>query len=149
MAEQQKALVEQNKAQRNQIAGLVDAIKQMPGIANPIQVAVAAAAADPAAIRADKVQRIALGIKKLNRIKDFKHHKAFNIRLYIKKFDEEIKSLKTMIGIDNELTRDEYVPLFRASMDFNVLKRVEQVFKADAQNVKTWDNISGTRIARC
>ena len=47
-----------------------------------------------------------------------------------------------MIGIDGELTRDEYVPLFRASMDCNVLKRVEQVFKADAQNVKTWENIS-------
>ena len=61
MAEQQNTLVEQNKAQQDQIAGLVDAIKQMPGIAAPIQVAVAAAAADPVAIRADKVQRIALG----------------------------------------------------------------------------------------
>ena len=53
MAEQQKTLVEQNKAQQTQITSLVDALKLMPGIAGPIQVA--AAAADPAAIRADKV----------------------------------------------------------------------------------------------
>ena len=116
MAEQQNALVEQNKAQQDQIAGLVDAIKQMPGIAAPIQVAVAAAAADPVAIRADKIQRIVLGLRKSNRIKDFKHHKDSNIRLWIKKFEEEIKSIKTMIGIDAELTRDKYVPIFRALM---------------------------------
>ena len=47
MAKQQKTLVEQNKAQQTQITSLVDALKLMPGIAGPIQVA---AAADPAAI---------------------------------------------------------------------------------------------------
>ena len=137
MAEQQKTLVEQNKAQQTQITSLVDALKLMPGIAGPIQVA--AAAADPAAIRADKVQRVALGLRKSNRIKDFKHHKDSNIRIWIKKFEEEIKSLKTMIGIDSELTRDEYVPLFRGSLDYNVVKHVDQVFKAEA---KTWENIA-------
>ena len=69
MEELVAALAEQNKAQLIQMTSLVDTLKQMPGIAGPIQVA--AAAADPAAIRADKVQRVALGLRKSNRIKDF------------------------------------------------------------------------------
>ena len=47
-----------------------------------------------------------------------------------------------MVGIDNDLTKEEYVPLFRSSLDFNVLQHVEQVFKADANNLKTWDTIT-------
>ena len=137
MEELVAALAEQNKVQQIQITSLVDTLKQMPGIAGPIQVA--AAAPDPAAIRADKVQRIALGLRKSNRIKDFKHHKDSNIRIWIKKFEEEIKSLKTMIGIDSELTRDEYVPLFRGSLEYNVVKRVNQVFKTEN---KTWETIT-------
>ena len=47
-----------------------------------------------------------------------------------------------MVGIANDLSREEYVPLFRASLDFNVLKRVEQVFKMDPNNLKTWGTIT-------
>ena len=79
-----------------------------------------------------------MGLRKSNRIKDFKHTKDSNVRTYLKRFDEELKSLKSMVGITDDLTREEYVPLFRASLDFNVLKRVEQVFVADSVNVKTW-----------
>ena len=34
-----------------------------------------------------------------------------------------------MVGIDNDLTKDEYIPIFRASLDFSVIERVEQVLK--------------------
>ena len=47
-----------------------------------------------------------------------------------------------MVGIDNDLTKDEYVPLFRSSLDLYVLKRVEQVFKVDPLNLKTWETIT-------
>ena len=47
-----------------------------------------------------------------------------------------------MVSIDNVLTKEEYVPLFRSSLEFNVLKRVEQVFKVDPLNLKTWDTIT-------
>ena len=47
-----------------------------------------------------------------------------------------------MVGINDDLTQAEYVPLFRAALDFNVLERVEQVFVQDATNVKTWEAIS-------
>ena len=98
MAEQNKTLQaelqEQSKRSQAQVADLVATIQQMPGVAGPINVAVQQTAPDGAAVRADKVQRIAIGIRKSNRIKDFKHHKDSNVRMYIKKFDEEIKSLK-------------------------------------------------------
>ena len=47
-----------------------------------------------------------------------------------------------MVGIDNDLSKEEYVPLFRSNLDFHVLKRVEQAFKANPQAVKTWENIT-------
>ena len=47
-----------------------------------------------------------------------------------------------MVGIDNDLIDGEYVPLLRSNLDFHVLKRVEQVFKANLQAVQTWDNIT-------
>ena len=78
-------------------------------------------------------------MSKSNRIKVFKHTNDSDIRKYIKKFDEELKSLKPMVGIDNALIQAEYVPLFRAALDFNVLERVEQVFVQDANNIKTWE----------
>ena len=45
-----------------------------------------------------------------------------------------------MVGINDDLNK-EYVPIFRASLDFSVIERVEQVFKKDPVNLKTWDTI--------
>ena len=106
-SEQQQTQIMQ---QQTQITSLLTAIQGMPGINDPIRVTVQPAAQADAAVRADKVQRLAIGLRKSNRVKDFKHTKDSNIRTYIKKFDEEIKSLKSMVGIANDLSRDEYVP---------------------------------------
>ena len=114
-------MAEKSDQQQVQIASLLQVIQTMPGIQNPIAVTVQPAELNVAAVRADKVQRLAIGLRKSNRVKDFKHHKDSNIRMYIKKFDEEIKSIKSMVGIANDLSRDEYIPLFRASLDYNVL----------------------------
>ena len=73
-----------------QIANLIAAMQQMPGVGNPINVAVNQAVPDNGVIRADKLQRVALGLRKSNRVKEFKHNKDSNVRLYIKKFDEEV-----------------------------------------------------------
>ena len=135
-------MAERTEQQQAQITSLITAIRGMPGIEQPVNVTVQPAAPAVAVVRAEKVQRLAMGLRKSNRIKDFKHTKDSNVRTYIKRFDEELKSLKSMVGITDDLTREEYVPLFRASLDFNVLKRVEQVFVADSANVKTWGDIS-------
>ena len=91
-------MAEKSKQQQPQITSLLTDIQGMPGINDPIRVTVQPAAQDVAAVRADKVQRLAIGLRKSNKIKDFKHTKDSNIRTYIKKFDEEIKSLITWLG---------------------------------------------------
>ena len=133
---------EKSNHQQNQITQLLEAIHRMPGIQGPINVQVQPAPQDPAIIRADKLQRLTVGLRKGGRIKEFKHNKDSNIRMYIKKFDEEIKSLKCMVGINDELTQSEYIPLLRGNLEYSVIKRVEQVFKSNPNNLRTWELIS-------
>ena len=128
--------------QQQQITGLIEALQNMPGVAQPVAVQVNQAQLAPEIVRAEKVQRLAMNIRKTNRLKEFWHTKDADIRVYLKKFDEEVKSLKVMVGIQNELERDEYVPLLRGSLDYNVIKRLEQVFLADPNNIVTWENVS-------
>ena len=116
------------KEQQDQILGLVDTIKAMPGVSAPVAVTVQTPAPDADVVRAEKVQKLAMCMRKSNRIKVFKHTSDSDIRKYIKKFDEELRALKPMVGINDALSQAEYVPLFRASLDFCVLERVEQVF---------------------
>ena len=127
--------------QQNQITSLIEAIMVMPGVNAPVAVTVQPAQIAAEVVRADKVQRLAMCMRKSNRIKVFRHSNESDIRKYIKKFDEELKSLKSVVGITDALTQAEYVPLFRATLDFSVLERVEQVFVKDSGNVKTSENI--------
>ena len=138
-SDQQNDTIQQQSVQ---IANLLTALQGMPGVNAPISVTVQPAAQNDAAVRADKIQRLAIGLRKSNKIKDFKHTKESNVRTYIKRFDEEIKSLKVMVGIQDNLSKDEYIPLFRANLEFNVLKRVEQVFKGDPGNLLTWETVT-------
>ena len=142
MAEKSNEQQSQILQQQNQIADLIEAIKLMPGVQNPVAVNVQPAPIDQAVVRAEKVQRLSINMRKSNRIKVFKASNDSDIRKFIKKFGEELKSLKPMVGIDDALTKEEYVPIFRASLDFDVLERVEQVFNKDAGNIKTWGDIA-------
>ena len=135
-------MAQKSNEQQAQITSLIDVIKLMPRLAQPVAVTVNQAAVDPAVVRAEKVQRLSMNMRKSNRIKIFKASNDSDIRMFIKKFGEEIKSLKQMVGIADALSKEEYVPIFRASLDFTVIERVEQVFKKDVQNVKTWENIA-------
>ena len=76
-SEQQQAQILE---QQQQITGLITAIRGMPGIEQPVNVTVQPAAPAVAVVRAEKVQRLALGLRKSNRIKDFKHTKDSNVR---------------------------------------------------------------------
>ena len=135
-SEEQQATILQ---QQNQITGLIEAIKLMPGVQHPVAVTVEPAVIAPDVIRAKKVQKLALNMRKSNRIKIFKANNDSDIKLFIKKFDEELKSIKLMVGLPDDLNKEEYVPIFRASLDFTVIERVEQVLKKLA---KTWATIS-------
>ena len=135
-SEEQQAQILQ---QQNQITSLIQAIQQMPGVQRPVEVTVNPAVVAADAIRAEKVQNLALNMRKSNRFKIFKVHTDSDVKLFIKKFDEELKSLKLMVGIDDDLTKEEYIPIFRASLDFSVIERVEQVL---TKNNKDWANVS-------
>ena len=135
-----KGLMETVAKQQEEIAGLVEAIKAMPRNNQQVDVNVQQAPRRAEDIRAEKVQQLSLNLRKSNRIKLYKADTDINV--YLRKFGEEIKSLKQMVGIADNLTRDEYVPIFRTSLDFHVLERVEQVFKKNPANVFTWVNIS-------
>ena len=131
-SEEQQAQILQ---QQNQITDLLQAIR----VQEPVRVNVQPVAIAADVIRAEKVQKLALNMRKSNRFKPFKVTSDSDIKLFIKKFDEELKSLKAMVGIDNNLTKEEYIPIFRASLDFSVIERVGQVL---TKNAKTWDDLS-------
>ena len=137
MAEEVKQLVQTVNQQQQQIASLLDTIKALPGVANPVAVNVLPAPPPTAAdVRADKVQRLAVCMRKSNRVKPFRFDS--DILMFLKRFQEELVSLKSITGIDFELTKEEYLPIFRASLDFAVLDRLEQRFKRDENNLITW-----------
>ena len=109
------AILEQQQqqlaSQQQQITGLIDALKIRPDANAPVQVTVQAPVDAAEVVRARKIQTLAINLRKSNRIKPFKVTDADDIRKYIKRLEEELKSLKPMVGIDNELTREEYLSL--------------------------------------
>ena len=130
MAEEyMKKLVETVALQQGQISNLIETIKLMPGVQNPVAVTVEPAVVALDVVRAEKVQRLSLNMRKSNRIKIFRASNDSDIKLFIKNVREELKSLKQKVGIADDLTKEEYVPIFRASLDFTVIERVEQVLK--------------------
>ena len=62
-SEEQQAHIMQ---QQNQITGLIEAIKQMPGVQQPVAVTVNPAVVAADVIRAEKVQKLALNMRKSN-----------------------------------------------------------------------------------
>ena len=130
---------DQMTEQSGQIAQLIDVMKAMPGVAAPVEVEVRPAPVQAEVLRAEKVQKLSLHLHKGSRVKLFKADT--DVLLYLKKYGEEITSLKQMVGIADALSRDEYVPIFRSMLDFPVIERLEQVFKQGANNY-TWENIS-------
>merc|ERR1712082_585739 len=92
--------------QQNQITSLIQALQQMPGVQRAVEVTVNQAAVAAETIRAEKVQKLALNMRKSNRFKTFKVHADSDVKLFIKKFDEELKSLKLIVGIDDDLKKE-------------------------------------------
>ena len=105
----------------------------------PLQVQYVPAAPNADAVRKEKVQGINLNIRKSNRLKIFKVSTDSDIKLFLKKFEEELNNIKVMVGIDGNLTRDEYVPIFRSCLDYPVVERVGQVLTSKN---KTWENVT-------
>ena len=89
--------------------------------------------------RKEQIQNLVLNFRKTNRLKQFKGNSESDIDLFLKKFTEELNTNKLLVGLSSDLTRDEYVPLFRSCLEYAVVERVEQVLLAKN---KTWANVT-------
>ena len=128
MAEEQlkdllASLVEGKREQDTRIEELLAAIKNPPAPA-------------AATVRADQVMKITSNINKSKRLKPFKVTQ--DIKLFLKIFDEELINMKAAVGLNDPLTKEEWVPIFRSCLDFPVVERVKVLL---ANKNKTWGTI--------
>ena len=91
------------------------------------QIEYRAAAPAAAEIRAEKIQKINFNIRKSNRLKPYRVSGDSDVKIFLKKFDEELQNMRLMVGMAVDLEDAEYVPIFRACLDFPVVERVGQV----------------------
>merc|ERR1712175_13848 len=110
--------------QQQQIIELVQSLKNGP---------------PQSAKRKEQFQTLVFNFRKTNRLKQFKGNSESDIDLFFKKFHEELNTNKILVGLSSDLTRDEYVPLFRLCLEFVVVERIDQVLLAKG---KTWDNVT-------
>ena len=100
-------LVTRSAQQDQRIAQLLEQLK------NPAPVQFVPAAPNADNVRKEKVQSINLNTRESNKLKIFKATADTDIELFLKKFKEELNNMKVLVGIDGNLTRNEYVPLIQ------------------------------------
>ena len=83
-------VVEQSNAQKQQFNELLAAFRNIPQLGGEIRAVVQPPQQDPVVVRADKVQRLTLALRKSNKIRDFKDVLESDIQEWVKKFDFEI-----------------------------------------------------------
>ena len=116
-------LVDGKNEQDTRLESLLTAIKNPPP-------------PDAAAVRADKVLKITTNISKSKKLKPYKA--AQDIKLFQKIFDEEIINMKAAVGLNDDLSKAEYVPIYRSCLDLPVVERVKVVLTSKG---KTWADI--------
>ena len=74
---------------------------------------VAARAPDAVAARAEKISKLGAALRKSVKIKEFKEGGECSIKEWLRRWEHEVESLKKMCGINDALTRDEGIEIFR------------------------------------
>ena len=116
-------LVAGKRDQDDRIQELLTAIKSPPPV-------------DADTVRKEQVLKITQNFNKAKRLKPYKV--THDIKLFLKMFDEEIINMKAGVGLKDDLKKEEWVPIFRASLDFPVVDRVKVILTGKN---KTWENI--------
>ena len=62
------------------------------------------------------------------------------------KFDQEITTLKRYSGITDDLSRDEWVELFKDKLDHQVVKRVNTTFAAKSPDPWNWNEVTQEQL---
>ncbi len=94
-------------------AKLIAALAANPGQQQPPQLQ----QSDVAAIRADKIAKLSLALRKSGNVKDYKDTRDRNVKEWLKCFDQEVLHLKKMSSIANDLAREEYIECIRDKLD--------------------------------
>ena len=81
--------------------------------------AMKAPAADADQVRKDQVLKLT---QHFNKTKKLKYKVTHDVKLFLKMFDEEIINARASVGLADELKKAEWVPIFRASLDFPVVE---------------------------
>ena len=63
-------------------------------------------------------------------MREFKDSSETNIKEWLTRYEQEIKTLKRMAGIVGDLQREEIVDLFKDRLEYQVVKRLETAFAA-------------------
>ena len=120
---QKASLEDRVLAQNNNIQELLNAIKSPP-------------VPEPDTVRKDQVLKITQNFNKSKRLKPYKV--THDIKIFLKMFDEEIVNMKAGVGLNADLTKEEWIPILRSSLDFPVVDRVKVILLGKN---KTWENI--------
>ena len=135
MAESQNKMAEEN-------AKLITALNTQQragaGGRQPLQVG---ALPNEAAIRAEKLQKLSLALRKSNKIKDFTDTQTTSIREWLRRFEAELMALKKMSGINDDLQRDEVIECIKDRLDYSVTQRLETAFQAKEPQL-TWGAVT-------
>ena len=103
---------------------------------DPIAAAATAEAAEAAAeaarivARTEKFNKLAYAMRKSYKIKEYRDAGGEIIKEWLRKFDQEITTLKRYSGIIEELTRDEVVELFKDKLTHQTISRLNTAFVA-------------------
>ena len=116
-----KQLVAGKRDQDTRIQELLTAIKSPPPV-------------DADTVRKEQVLKITQNFNKAKRLKPYKV--THDIKLFLRMFDEEIINMRASVGLKEDLKKEEWVPIFRASLDFPVVDRVKVILLGKN---KTWE----------
>ena len=103
---------------------------------------------DTVAVRASALSRVALGLRKSQKLKDFTYSEGSDIKQWLRKFDIEVDAIKKIAGINGNLERQEYVDLLRDKLDYQVLRRLDSVFPA-RNPVLRWNAVTKAQLHKC
>ena len=98
-----------------------------------------------AAVRSEKLAKLSLALRKSGKIKDFKDTEDSNVREWLKRFDQELLSLKKMCGIDDDLQRSEVIDCLRDKLDYSVVRRLDTAFQSK-DPVLTWEAVTKAEL---
>ena len=129
-AKREEAMAAQTAKMQEENTRLITALttaRAGAGGRQPLQVG---ALPNEAAIRAEKLQKLSLALRKSNKIKDFTDTQTTNIREWLRRFEAELMTLKKMSGINDELQRDEVIECIKDRFDYSVAKRLDTAFAA-------------------